>query len=90
MSVKNKKSSSSSSRNGSSLTIYDAPNACRELMALADQVVAAKTLEEAQALGQKMGPKAKLMLDAIVASIDQLMLLPAPGQPAAEPVERAG
>jgi len=56
------------------LTIYDAPNVCREIMAkcqtLAGQV---EPNLAAEILG--IGEKTKQMLDAIVASVDKILAM---------------
>ena len=56
------------------LTIYDAPNVCREIMAkcqaLAERVEPSIAVEI-----REVGDKTKQMLDAIVASVDKILAM---------------
>lgn len=66
------RSSSCSPKTEENLTIFDAPNVCRELMAQCDDL--AKHPDPAVAKAAlEMAANAKQMLDAIVASADQLL-----------------
>lgn len=79
MSAKRKKSNSYSENANVGLTIYDAPNVCREIMAKCESL--ARRVEEADheetpAIASEIrgiGESAEKMLDAIVASVDQIL-----------------
>lgn len=74
MAAKSTKSSSCSESPAEGLTIYDAPNVCRELMANC-QSLAQHDDPAVAKLGQAMALQARQMLDAIVGSVDQLLAL---------------
>lgn len=69
------KSASSSANRSDGLTIFDAPNVCREMMAKCSTL--AKQADPAVAKGlAEIEADAKRMLDAIVASVDLLLANP--------------
>lgn len=72
MSDKKRKSDSYSESPGESLTIFDAPNVCREMMAKLDLL--AKQVDPTLANDVwAIHSDAKRMLDAIVNSVDDLL-----------------
>lgn len=78
MSAKRQKSDSYSENANEGLTIFDAPNVCRQIMAkcqsLAERAdIAPDVATEIRAIGDE----AKQMLDAIVASADQILAMEA-------------
>jgi len=56
------------------LTIYDAPNVCREIMAKC-QTLAEQVEPSIAAEIRDVGEKTKQMLDAIVASVDKILAM---------------
>ena len=68
----NSKSNSCSESQGENLTIFDAPNVCREMIAKCD-LLAMHPDPAVAKVGAEVGCDAKRMLDAIIASIDQLL-----------------
>ena len=54
------------------LTIYDAPNVCREIMAKC-QTLAERVEPGLKADALEIGDMAKRMLDAIMASVDKIL-----------------
>lgn len=82
MSARKRKSNSYSETANVGLTIFDAPNVCREIMAkcelLAQQVEESGHDEIAAEIATKIreiGGNAEKMLDAIVASVDQILAI---------------
>ena len=74
MSARKQKSDSYSENANDALTIYDAPNVCRDIMAKCE------TLAERVEPGLKadvldIGADAKRMLDAIMASVDKILAM---------------
>ena len=76
MDAKKQKSQSYSPQDSGSLTIYDAPNVCREMMAKCQSLAARVEPEIAEEI-TAIGNDAKRMLDAIVASVDQILAMEA-------------
>lgn len=72
MKGKKLKSDSCSESPGESLTIYDAPNVCREMMAKLDSLAGRVEPTLANEVRQ-IEADAKRMLDAIVNSVDELL-----------------
>ena len=62
---------------GPSLTIFDAPNVCRDFMAKC-QLLAQHPDPEVSKRAIEMGNDAKQLLDAIMASADQLLAISEP------------
>ena len=74
MSARRQKLDSYSENANEGLTIYDAPNVCREMMARGEELAGSDNPEVASA-GREMADFARRMLDAIVASTDQLLAM---------------
>jgi len=72
MTAKRQKLDSCSENANADLTIYDAPNACREIMAKC-QSLAERVEPELAAEVRGIGDDVKRMLDAIVASVDKIL-----------------
>jgi hypothetical protein len=82
LSVRKQKSDSYSENANVGLTIFDAPNVCREIMGkcelLARQVEHEGQSETAAAIANEIraiGKNTEQMLDAIVASVDQILAI---------------
>jgi hypothetical protein len=82
LSAKKRKSSSYSENANVGLTIYDAPNVCREIMAkcelLARQIENECQSETGAAIASEIrsvGENTERMLDAIIASVDQILAI---------------
>lgn len=74
MSARRKKLDSYSENANDALTIYDAPNVCREIMAKCQSLVGRVEPDIANEI-QGIGDDAKRMLDAIIASVDQILAM---------------
>ncbi len=74
MNANAQKSSSCLANQDESLTIFDAPNVCQELMDKC-QLLAAHSDPVVAKLAGEIGLDAKRMLDAIVASVDQILAM---------------
>ena len=74
MSAKRQKLDSCSENANDCLTIYDAPNVCREIMAKC-QTLAERVEPELAAEVRDIGDKTKQMLDAIMASVDKILAM---------------
>ena len=76
MSARRRKSDSYSENANAELTIYDAPNVCREIMAKCQSLAERADPELANEI-RSIGDDAKRMLDAIVASVDKILAMEA-------------
>jgi hypothetical protein len=74
LSVRKRKSDSYSENANDGLTIFDAPNVCREIMAKCESLAERAEPEIAGEI-RKIGDDAQRMLDAIVASTDQILAM---------------
>lgn len=74
MSAKRQKLLSYSESANDCLTIYDAPNVCREIMAKC-QTLAERVEPEHRAAVLEIAAHTKQMLDAIVASVDKILAM---------------
>jgi len=74
MSARKPKLDSCSESANEGLTIYDAPNVCREIMAKC-QTLAEQVEPSIAAEIRDVGEKTKQMLDAIVASVDKILAM---------------
>lgn len=74
LSAKRQKLDSYSENANDGLTIFDAPNVCREIMAKCQSLAERAEPEMAKEI-RGIGDDAKRMLDAIVASTDQLLAM---------------
>lgn len=74
MSARKPKLDSYSESANEGLTIYDAPNVCREIMAKC-QTLAEQVEPSIAAEIRDVGEKTKQMLDAIVASVDKILAM---------------
>lgn len=76
MSAKRQKLDSYSENANDGLTIYDAPNVCREIMAKC-LALADRAEPETAAELREIGGDVKRMLDAIMASVDKILAMEA-------------
>ena len=74
MSARKPKLDSYSESANEGLTIYDAPNVCREIMAKC-QTLAEQVEPSIAAEIRDVGEKTKQMLDAIIASVDKILAM---------------
>jgi len=74
MNARKPKLDSYSENASADLTIYDAPNVCREIMARC-QSLAERVEPELAAEVRGIGEDVKKMLDAIVASVDKILAM---------------
>lgn len=74
MTAKRQKLDSCSESANDALTIYDAPNVCREIMAKC-QSLAERAEPGIAAEIAEIGNKTKQMLDAIMASVDKILAM---------------